>query len=103
VTSRNRLPRPSSLGDVVRYRVIVSGRVQGVWYRESCRREAMAAGVGGWIRNNYDGTVEAVVEGPPPAVDRVVDWMRQGPRRAVVAGVDVVPQEPRGESGFVVL
>lgn len=102
MTSRSRLSGASDVSDVVRYRVIVSGRVQGVWYRESCGREATAAGVSGWVRNNDDGSVEAVVEGPRPAVDRVMDWMRMGPRRAVVTGVDVLPEAPRGERGFAV-
>jgi acylphosphatase len=87
---------------VVRYRVVVTGRVQGVWYRESCRREATAAGVTGWIRNNYDGTVEAVLEGEQAAVDRVAAWMRTGPRHAVVTNVDVRTQPPEGERGFAV-
>jgi acylphosphatase len=87
---------------VVRCRVVVSGRVQGVWYRESCRREATAAGVSGWVRNNYDGTVEAALEGEPAAVDRVVAWMRVGPPSAVVTGVDVRPEPPEGGRGFVV-
>jgi len=82
--------------------VVVSGRVQGVWYRESCRREATAAGVSGWVRNNYDGTVEAVLEGESVAVDRVVAWMRVGPRSAVVTRVDVRAEPPEGERGFVV-
>lgn len=85
---------------MVRYRVTVSGRVQGVWYRESCRQEASAAGVAGWVRNNADGTVEAVLEGELPAVDRVLDWMRHGPPRAVVTGTKVRPERPEGVEGF---
>jgi acylphosphatase len=84
----------------VRYRVSVSGRVQGVWYRQSCRREAAALGVAGWVRNNGDGTVEAVVEGEPGAVDRLLAWMRLGPPRARVAGVEVRAEPPQGEQGF---
>jgi acylphosphatase len=87
---------------VVRYRVVVTGRVQGVWYRESCRREASAAGVAGWVRNSDDGTVEAVLEGDQAAVDRVVAWMRSGPRHAVVTGIDVRVETPAGERGFTV-
>jgi len=87
---------------VVRYRVVVTGRVQGVWYRESCRREATAAGVAGWVRNCYDGTVEAVLEGDDAAVERVVAWMRTGPRHAVVTRVDVRAETPAGEEGFTV-
>jgi acylphosphatase len=87
---------------VVRYRITVSGRVQGVWYRETCRREADAAGVTGWIRNNRDGTVEAVLEGEAAAVDRLLAWMRAGPPRAVVTGVEVRAEEPQDERTFVV-
>lgn len=87
---------------MVRCRVIVSGRVQGVWYRESCRREAIARNVSGWIRNNRDGTVEAVLEGSDRDVEQVVDWMRMGPPRAVVTGVEVRNEAPQEEQGFVV-
>jgi acylphosphatase len=86
----------------VRYRVTVSGRVQGVWYRQSCRREAASLGVAGWVRNNGDGTVEAVVEGDPHAVDQLVAWMRIGPPQARVRGVDLHAETPQGEAGFAV-
>jgi acylphosphatase len=69
---------------VVRFRVLVSGRVQGVWYRETCRREAERLGVAGWVRNRPDGRVEIEAEGPRPAVDALVGWARRGPPRAVV-------------------
>lgn len=87
---------------VVRYDVTVSGRVQGVWYRESCRRVAEEAGVSGWVRNNHDGSVAAAVEGPPAAVVRVLAWMREGPRRAVVSGFEAKEALPEGAHGFVV-
>lgn len=77
----------STQDDPVRYRVTVTGRVQGVWYRDSCRLEALALGVAGWVRNNPDGTVEALLEGSQAAVDKLVDWMRQGPPRAAVTDV----------------
>jgi acylphosphatase len=76
--------------------------VQGVWYRESCRETAVARGVTGWIRNLSDGRVEAVLEGPPAAVEAVVEWCREGPRHARVDRVDVEPGEPVGERGFQV-
>lgn len=84
----------------VRRRVVVSGRVQGVWFRESCRREAEAAGVGGWVRNRADGRVEAAFEGEPTAVLAMVTWCRLGPPRAEVTGVDVTDEELMGEVGF---
>jgi acylphosphatase len=86
-------------GDV-RQRVCVSGVVQGVWFRESCREQAQLAGVGGWVRNLDDGRVEVVLEGPPAAVDRVVAWCQRGPRRARVDRVDVIDEAPVGERGF---
>lgn len=86
-----------------RYHVRVSGRVQGVWYREGCRRQAVAAGVAGWVRNNSDGTVEAALEGPRLAVDRVLDWMRSGPSRAVVTDIEVREVPPQGDEDFAVI
>lgn len=88
--------------DRVRVRVVVSGRVQGVWYRESCRREADTAGVAGWMRNTWDGKVEAALEGSQHAVDQVLAWMRIGPPRAHVTAVEVVSEEPIGDARFVV-
>lgn len=76
--------------------------VQGVFYRDSCRREALAAGLTGWVRNLPDGTVEAAFEGPADAVDRLVTWTRTGPRHARVDTVEVYDEEPRGESAFTV-
>jgi acylphosphatase len=90
------------VADTVRQRVLVSGRVQGVWFRESCREQAVAAGVAGSVRNLADGRVEAVLEGPAAAVDRVVAWCREGPRRARVEAVEVVDEAPVGEAGFKV-
>jgi acylphosphatase len=86
----------------VRYRVVVSGLVQGVWFRESCRRQAEAEGVSGWVRNLYDGRVEAAFEGPVEAVARCVSWCRLGPPRADVTGIEVVEEPPEGATTFVV-
>jgi acylphosphatase len=80
--------------------VVVSGHVQGVWFRESCRREAVARDVAGWVGNRADGTVEAVFEGDEPAVAEVVAWCRIGPPRAVVTAVEVTPEPPEGLVGF---
>ena len=85
---------------IVRRRALVAGRVQGVWFRESCSDQALASGVAGWVRNLADGRVEVVLEGPPNAVDEVLAWCRRGPRRAHVDGVDVVDEAPVGERGF---
>jgi acylphosphatase len=85
---------------VIRRRVVVSGRVQGVGFRWSCRRMAEAEGVAGWCRNLPDGRVEACFEGEEAAVERAVRWCREGPSHALVTGVEVVPETPRGEAGF---
>ena len=81
-------------------RVVVSGLVQGVWYRQSCRERAVANGIAGWVRNRPDGTVEAALEGERAAVDAVLAWMAEGPRHAQVAGLEVVDEPPTGEVGF---
>jgi acylphosphatase len=85
---------------VVRYRVLISGQVQGVFFRDTCRRVAREHGVSGWVRNLPDGQVEAVFEGRAEDVDRLVAWARRGPSRAVVADVAVRPEQPEGLSAF---
>jgi acylphosphatase len=87
---------------VQRRRVVVQGRVQGVFFRETARRRALEAGVAGWIRNAPDGSVEAVFEGEPEAVERLVSFAREGPRGARVDWVDIASEEPEGLSGFEV-
>jgi acylphosphatase len=85
---------------VIARRVEISGRVQGVFYRDSLRRRAESRGVAGWARNTRDGTVEAVLEGEPDAVEAVIDWCRRGPSRAEVSDVQVSEVEPEGLRGF---
>jgi acylphosphatase len=85
---------------VQRRRVVVHGHVQGVFFRETTKRRAQAAGVAGWIRNRPDGTVEAVFEGERDAIDRLVAYAREGPRGARVDWLDVEAEEPEGLSGF---
>jgi acylphosphatase len=87
---------------VIRRRVTVSGRVQGVFFRETVRRRAVSARLAGWVRNNSDGSVEVVFEGQQKAVERLVDWCREGPRGARVEWVDVATEEPEGLEGFAV-
>jgi acylphosphatase len=86
----------------VRRRVVVHGLVQGVFFRDTVRRHAQSRGVAGWVRNNLDGTVEAVFEGEPEAVGRLVSFVHEGPRGAVVERVDVVDEEDEGLSGFAI-
>jgi acylphosphatase len=85
---------------VVRYRVLISGRVQGVFFRDTCRRMAERHSVSGWVRNLPDGSVEAVFEGSAEEVRRLVEWSRHGPRSAVVEDVRVRAEPPEGISGF---
>ena len=85
---------------VVRYRVLISGRVQGVFFRDTCRRLAQENDVSGWVRNLPDGRVEAVFEGSPANVARLVDWSRHGPRLAQVDDVAVQPEPPEGLTTF---
>jgi acylphosphatase len=86
--------------DIVRRRVRAHGRVQGVFFRETVRREADAHGVAGWASNEPDGTVEAVFEGAPADVDALVGLSRSGPGHAEVDRLDVVEEEPEGLDGF---
>jgi acylphosphatase len=85
---------------VVRKRVRAHGRVQGVFFRDSVRRAAETRGVAGWVANRGDGTVEAVFEGDPEAVDRLVELCRGGPGRAEVERLDVEDEEPEQLRGF---
>ena len=85
---------------VVRRRVVVHGRVQGVFFRDSVRRLAVEHGVAGWVRNTWDGTVEAVFEGAPDDVELLVDYCRDGPPGAKVERVDVDDEPPDGAIGF---
>ncbi len=83
-----------------RVRLLVSGRVQGVWFRDSCREEAERLGVSGWARNLPDGSVEVVAEGGRDAVDGLVAWCRAGPPRARVTDVEVRAEPLEGLAGF---
>ena len=83
----------------VRAHVVVEGKVQGVFFRDSTRAEASSNGVTGWVRNLSDGRVEAVLEGEEDAVRAVVDFMGTGPERASVKRVDVVYEPGTGEFG----
>ena len=83
-----------------RRRVRAHGRVQGVFFRDSTRQEALSRGVAGWVTNTPDGSVEAVFEGPPEAVDAMVDFARSGPGVADVAELEVTEEEPEGLDGF---
>ena len=83
-----------------RARVVVSGVVQGVFFRTETRERARSLGIAGWIRNVPDGTVEAAFEGDDERVDSMVEWCRRGPSGASVENVEVEWIEPEGEAGF---
>jgi acylphosphatase len=87
---------------MIRLRVVVRGRVQGVWFRGSTGEAARAAGVAGWVRNRADGSVEAVFEGERTAVERLVTFCREGPPQARVDAVQTAEETPEGLSGFEV-
>ncbi|BCK88744.1 acylphosphatase [Sideroxyarcus emersonii] len=72
-------------------RLLIHGRVQGVYFRDSMRREAQSLSISGWVRNRSDGTVEAVVQGQADAVDAIVRWAQCGPQLAQVARVEMEP------------
>jgi acylphosphatase len=85
---------------VVRRRIIVHGRVQGVGFRYSLARAALSRGVAGWAGNRADGTLEAVFEGKPETVESLVRFSEQGPRGAKVDRVEVFEEEPEGLKRF---
>jgi acylphosphatase len=87
---------------VIRRRAVAHGRVQGVFFRDSTRREAERRGVAGSARNTPDGAVEVVLEGEPDAVEAMLSFLRAGPGHASVTSLDVADEEPAGLSGFSV-
>jgi acylphosphatase len=88
------------VSEYVARQVVVHGLVQGVFFRDTCRREAERLGVAGWIRNEPDGTVAGHFEGPAHAVEELVRWCQDGPPRARVARVDVQEVEAQDAQGF---
>jgi acylphosphatase len=86
----------------VRRRLVVQGRVQGVWFRESARRRAEELGVAGWVRNTPEGTVEAELEGDAEDVAVLVSWFERGPSQARVDRIEIEERAPVGERGFAV-
>ena len=97
------LTEPSVPPTRTRVRVVATGRVQGVWFRDTCRERALAEGVAGWVRNRGDGAVEAEFEGAPAAVERLVAWCREGPTRARVDAVAVATVPTSGDPRFRIL
>ncbi len=87
---------------MIRNHVLISGQVQGVCFRDACRRLALQHGVSGWVRNLPDGRVEAVLEGPPDGVHHLVEWAHHGPAAATVTGVAVREERPEGLGDFAI-
>jgi acylphosphatase len=84
----------------IRRHIVVSGRVQGVGFRWSCKDQADRLGIAGWVRNQPNGTVEVVAEGEDRSVNQMVGWCRRGPRHALVTDVEVSTEQPLGEPEF---
>ena len=83
--------------DNIRVHLIIEGRVQGVWFRESTRREAVSLGLSGWVKNLPDGTVEALVEGPENEVNNLISWCQKGPPAATVNRVHQRQEKWQGD------
>lgn len=79
--------------DIITRHLIIEGRVQGVWYRGAMCIEAEALGITGWVRNRVDGTVEAMIQGAPKAVEAMIEWAWRGPERARVTDIEVTEGE----------
>jgi acylphosphatase len=87
---------------VIRRRVLIRGKVQGVFFRDTTRRQAESRGVTGWVDNRSDGSVEALFEGDEDDVEAMIAFCRQGPRGAQVDGIEVSEEQPEGLTGFAV-
>lgn len=85
---------------MVRAHVLISGKVQGVWFRASTKQVAESLGLSGWVRNLSDGRVEAVFEGDAESVSKAIEWCRKGPEGAVVTDIEVSYEAPEGLEGF---
>jgi acylphosphatase len=85
---------------MIRRRVVARGQVQGVFFRDTTRRRAASLGVGGWVRNCPDGSVEAVFEGEPEGVESMVRFASEGPGHSTVEDLEVIEEEPEGIESF---
>jgi len=89
-------PGETSMGNI-RIRLVIEGRVQGVWFRDSTRREAVSLGVSGWVRNRPDSSVEVLAEGAEAEVEKLISWCQHGPPAADVRRVNETREEWLGE------
>ncbi|MDX9699492.1 MAG: acylphosphatase [Rhodocyclaceae bacterium] len=101
-TTPSTTPHPTSgpAPDPLARRLLISGKVQGVWYRASAQREAVRLSLSGWVRNLSGGEVEALVAGPEEAIDAFLDWARQGPSGAEVLRIEIQADDPPAHDGF---
>jgi acylphosphatase len=83
--------------DSIRAHLIIEGRVQGVWFRDSTRQEAVRLELSGWVKNRFDGAVEVVAEGPRDRIETLVTWCHHGPPAARVTGVREIEEDSTGE------
>ena len=83
--------------DTIRAHLIIEGRVQGVFFRDSTRREAIELGLCGWVKNRFDGSVEVVAEGPKEKVETLIAWCHHGPPIARVTKVHEIREDYTGE------
>jgi acylphosphatase len=83
--------------DNIRAHLVIEGRVQGVFFRDSTRREAAVLGLKGWVKNRFDGSVEVVAEGPRDKVEQLVQWCHHGPPASRVTGVHRIDEDHTGE------
>lgn len=86
-----------NMAEKVRAHIFVSGRVQGIFFRENTKRKARSLGVTGWVKNLADGRVEAIFEGDKAQVEEMINWAKKGPPGAVVNHLDLIWEEHRGE------
>ncbi len=93
---RERTKREATIGNI-RAHLIIEGRVQAVWFRESTREEASRLGLYGWVKNRFDGSVELVAEGPREKVERLIEWCHHGPPTARVRRVHEIKEDFTGE------
>lgn len=86
---------------IVNVHVLISGRVQGVWFRASTKQVAKQLGLTGWVRNTSNGCVEAVFEGEERLINKMIEWCHQGPALSKVDNVEIINQEPTNDfNGF---
>ncbi len=85
------------------FHLLITGKVQGVFYRASAKEKALMLGISGWIKNTKEGAVEAIITGSQENIETFIDWCKQGPRHAIVENVIVKPSEPQTFKTFSIV